>query len=59
MKNKTVLISTHYGVVQCLHSIITGTPIRKAMETYPENTGILMVEISGRNHRITKERMFR
>ena len=58
LDSKTILISTHAGVVWSMMSIFTRIPIHKVIKMRPRNTGILIFEVNRKESRLLKDDMF-
>ncbi len=56
--DKTVLIVTHGGVARALLYIYNPVHLRKVQDIKTVNTGVLIIEVRGRNGKIIKDAMF-
>jgi broad specificity phosphatase PhoE len=52
--DKTILLSTHSGVIRCLISIYLDMPMEKVLQMDPKNTEIVVMEINGTRARLVK-----
>jgi broad specificity phosphatase PhoE len=51
-KDKTVLLSTHAGVIQCLISIYLGVPMEDAIKMAPKNTEVMAMDVNEKDARL-------
>jgi broad specificity phosphatase PhoE len=57
-KDKTILVSTHGGVIRCLASIYLRVPLDQTLKMKTTNSGILIIDVKGKTGKLIKDTMF-
>lgn len=57
-KDKTILLSTHGGVIRCIISIYFGIPLEETRKILPKNSGMLILDVQKSKVNKLKDTMF-